>query len=175
MSTWKTLYQKVIHKNPYFSLREDCVVKPNGKEGKYYVVEKHESVFMLPITDTGEIYLVKQFRYPTQTWSWEVPAGSTDGQEPLVAAQRELQEECGLSAASWEEVYELPVGPGLSNNIGHVYIARGLTVVGDDRQAEEGIVDCRSFSLDEIKKMIRSRELMDGPSLAALAITQWAI
>jgi len=173
MSTWKTLDQKVIHTNPYFNLREDLVIKPSGQGGKYYVVEKHESVFMIPINSAGEIYLVKQFRYPTQTWSWEVPAGSTNGQEPLEAAQRELQEECGLSAASWEEVYEFPVGPGLSNNVAHVFIAKGLTMVGDDRQEEEGIVDCRPFSLDEIKKMIKSRKLIDGPSISALAIALW--
>ena len=173
MSTWKTLDKKVIHTNPYFSLREDSVIKPNGKPGKYYVVEKHESVFMLPFNSAGEIYLIKQFRYPTQTWSWEIPAGSTDGQDPLEAAQRELQEECGLRAASWEKIYELPVGPGLSNNVGHIYIAKGLTVVGNDRQVDEGIVDCRAFPIDVIKKMIRSGELRDGPSISALAIALW--
>jgi 8-oxo-dGTP pyrophosphatase MutT (NUDIX family) len=173
MSTWKNLDSKIIHTNPYFSIREDSIIKPTGDEGKYYVVEKHQSVFMIPINNAGEIYLIKQFRYPTQTWSWEIPAGSTDGEEPQEAAQRELQEECGLSAASWKKIYELPVGPGLSNNIGHVYIARSLTVVGNDRQQDEGIVDCRPFPLDEIKKMIKSGELRDGPSISALAIAFW--
>jgi len=173
MTYWKTLSQKRVYSNPYFSIREDKVVRPNGKSSSYYIVDKHESVFILPMNSLKEVCLIKQFRYPTNTWSWEVPAGSTDGQEPLIAAQRELQEETGLIANSWEEIAKFPIGAGLSNNIGHIFIAKDIISIGENRQEEEGIVDCQYFSIDIIKKMLISGEMQDGPSISALAIAFW--
>lgn len=168
---WELKKSENIHSNPFFSVREDKVIKPNGEDGIYYVVEKKESVFIVPINSLGEIYLIKQFRYPTKTWSWEVPAGAIEtGEEPIEAAERELQEETGLKAASWEKIGILPIGPGLSDNIGHLFVANGLSLIGNDKKEEEGIVDCKSFSTDQIKEMILNKELIDVPSLAMLTI-----
>ena len=169
MNTWDKISQKIVLENEFFSVREDKVIKPNGEGGTYFVVEKQESVFVVPVNNDNEIFLIKQFRYPTQTWSWELPAGAIDaGETPLEAAERELQEETGLKAANIEKLGSLPTGPGLSNNIGHAFVATGLTYIGNDKQEEEGITDCKSFTIEKIKDMVKNGEMIDVPSLAFL-------
>ncbi len=161
--------KKVVHQNPWFKVTEETFIKPNGAECTFYVVNRGVAVFILPIDKDGSIYLIKQFRHPTQTWGWELPAGSTDGEEPIVAAKRELQEETGLVAGKWGLVGIIHLTPGVSTNITHIYIAQDLVQTDQNEQEEEGIIDCRKFTMDEIKNMVASGEIHDGPTLASIA------
>lgn len=171
---WKTIESQTVHSNPWFKVTRDQVVTNFDKQKVFYVIRKSPASFVVPISVSGEIYLIKQFRYATRTWGWELPAGSTDFEDPLEAAKRELQEETGLKANEWEKVGTIHLTPGVSNNITHMYIAKDLVQTSYNTQKEEGIVDVKRFSLTEIKQMIKSGDILDAPTIAILARAFWA-
>ena len=115
---WLTAASERVYENPWISVREDRVVRPDGEPGIYGVVHyKNVAVGVLPVED-GYTYLVGQYRYPLDQYSWEIPEGGCpEGEEPLSAAQRELREETGLEAGSWRKLGEAH----LSNSVADEY------------------------------------------------------
>jgi len=102
--SWPVRSTRVAYENPWIVVREDEVVRPDGSEGVYGVVElRRPAVFVVAVTDADEVVLVTVDRH-TVGPSVEVPAGGTDGEDPIVAARRELAEETGLEAGTWRQV-----------------------------------------------------------------------
>src|SRR3712207_4165057 len=101
---WKTVDSRTVYDNPWINVREDQVIRPDGAPGIYGVVHmKNQAIAVLPMDKDGSIYLVGQYRYTLNAYSWEIPeGGSPEGEDPLETAQRELLEETGLVAASWK-------------------------------------------------------------------------
>ena len=99
INPWKKISSQKIYQNQWFSLREDQVISPGGEKSIYGVVETSPAIAIVPLTSKLETYLVGQYRYPLNTYSWEVPEGGADPDESnLEAAKRELIEETGLRA-----------------------------------------------------------------------------
>lgn len=100
MEKWKKLDSKIVHKNPWYQVREDEVIMPDGNEGKYYLVDNLNSVAVIAEDKDRKIYLVGQTRYPVgNIYSWEiVTGGMKKGKFSLAAAKQELEEEVGLVA-----------------------------------------------------------------------------
>jgi len=90
IGNWKKLSSKVIHENPYYSVREDDVIKPDGSKGTYNVVVTKGAVFIVALDDERNVYLERLHRYTNNNQSIEIPAGGTDGEDHLTAAKREL-------------------------------------------------------------------------------------
>src|SRR5918999_6581096 len=113
-SPWRTVSSRRVYENPRISLRGDQVVRPDGEPGIYGVVHyKNVAVGILAVED-DHVYLVGQYRYPLEMYSWEIPEGGCpEGEEPLGAARRELREETGLEATSWRKLGEA----GLSKSV----------------------------------------------------------
>jgi len=172
---YDTLSSEIVFTSPYFEIAKEKFVRHDGKEGEYWVLNKHPSVFILAVSEDGKIYFVKQFRYPTKRWSLELPAGGTDGEVPLDAAKRELWEETGLKAHKWIALGTYQVAPGLSTNIGHIFVAKALEMTKENRQEEEGIAECIKLSIPEIKERIRNGELSDGPTLGVFGKVLWGL
>lgn len=102
---WRLVSSRQIYRNPWISLREDQVIQPDGNPGIYGVVESRIATGVVALTANDEIVLVGQYRYPTECYSWEIPEGGAEiGEDPLSAIQRELAEEAGLSALSWQRL-----------------------------------------------------------------------
>jgi 8-oxo-dGTP pyrophosphatase MutT (NUDIX family) len=152
ISKWKKVASKIVHKNAWFSVRQDKVITPLGGNGQYNVIQRHPCVCIVPLNEDNEVYLIELFRYPTSRYSLEIPTGSSDGENILTAAKRELKEETGLVAKSWRRVGKFEVANGISNEIGYVYIARGLKSVPGNKQAEEGI---RKVMIVPFKKALK--------------------
>lgn len=140
-SPWRTLSSRIAYKNPWIRVREDRVIRPDGKEGLYGVVEIRPSVGVVALNERGEIVLVGQWRYPHDRYSWEIPrGGSHDGEtDMLAAAQRELAEEAGVVAREWEYLGAVDCCNGVVNDVQTLFIARELAIVDTNPDPEEQI------------------------------------
>ena len=170
MNDWKTLTSKVVHKNPRFSVREDEVVTPNGKNAVFYVIDRPPVVFIIPLTRDNEVYLIHTNRYFTRKSNWEIPAGSSDNQDELSAAKRELKEETGLTAKDWLKLGELEVAAGMTGQMSHVFVAKDVELTKENDQLDEDIDNMKKVPFKEVLQMIENGEIVNGPSMAALML-----
>ena len=163
---------RIAYENRWLRLREDVVRRQDGSEGLYGVVERSDFVVVAPLQD-GRLTLVEQYRYPVRRRLWELPMGTweqTPASDPALLAAAELQEETGWHAARM--VYAGPVlqGPGYCNQLGHVFLATELTPGPTAHEPSEQGMICREFDLATVDAMIRDGALLDGMTLAALAL-----
>lgn len=165
---WKVLGSDAVYENPWISIREDQVVRPDGEPGIYGVVHyKNAAVGVLPVQD-DHIYLVGQYRYPLGQYSWEIPEGGCPGdEEPLDAARRELEEETGLVAGEWERLGEAH----LSNSVGDEYavwfVATDLEA-GERRPNGTEVIGVRRVHFDDALAMALDGGITDSLSLIAI-------
>lgn len=172
MPPWPVSASRTAYENPWIRVVEDDVTRPDGSAGTYGVVELHHpAVFVVALTDALEVILVTVDRHTVGS-SIEVPSGGSDGQEPHVAAARELREEAGLRAEDWLEVASMWSLNGVCRAPAIVYLATGLTaVVGDQTgpaQEVEGITAVQSVPWAAVVDMIRGGQITDNESVAAL-------
>ena len=171
--TWPVRATRVVYENPWIRVREDAVTRPDGSDGIFGVVEvQRPAVFVVALTDEDEIVLVTVDRH-TVGPSVEVPAGGTDGEDPLVAARRELAEETGLVAGEWRQVGAMNALNGVCRAPEVVFLATGLEPArgaGNDPAArhEEGIRDVRRVPVADVLTLVADGTITDGETIAAL-------
>lgn len=173
---WRTTASRTAYENAWLRVREDDVVRPDGRPGIYGVVEvRQPAVFVVPLTEADELVLVELFRYTTGVTGLEVPAGGSDGQDPLVAARRELREETGLAASTWRRLGRVESLNGVADARGEVFLATGLREVGGAETEVEGITGRRSVPFGELAAMIGRGEITDNETLGALMLAVVAL
>lgn len=175
--SWQTLDTRTVYENRWIRVREDEVVRPDGSRGIYGVVDVQQpAVFVVALTAAEEVVLVSLQRYTIGRRSLEVPAGATDGEDPLVAAQRELREETGLVAASWKPLGAMNALNGVANAPELVFLATELSDGGSgDERAEEGIDAVLRVPFGEALQRIGTGEIVDGETIASLALAGIAL
>lgn len=167
---WRTRGTRTVYENRWIHVREDEVTGPDG-DGIYGVVRmQHPAVFVVALDEQDRVCLVAVDRYTTGR-SWEVPAGGSDGEDPLLAARRELEEEAGLTAAEWIPLGTMNALNGIAEAPEHVFLARGLSAGADAAatQHEEGIVEMAWVPFAEALAMVSDGRIRDGETIAALA------
>jgi 8-oxo-dGTP pyrophosphatase MutT (NUDIX family) len=166
---WKTVSSHPVYENPWIAVREDQVLRPDGSPGIYGVVHfKNRAVGVLPVDDTGRVWLVGQYRYPLDAYSWEIPeGGGPESEPPEVTARRELREETGLSAGRLELVATAHLSNSVSDEVGYVFRATGLTQGAVEPEGTERIVVQR-FDWEEVRAMLKRGEITDSLSVIAL-------
>jgi len=164
----KTMKSEKIYEGKILSVRIDTVELPDKKYSKREIVEHPGAVAIIPITDDGEIILVKQFRKAVESELLEIPAGKLEiGEEPLNCAIRELKEETGYTAKELNHVLEFFTSPGFSNEKMHLYIATGL----EDGEAEpesDEYIDVIKIKIDELVKMINDGTIIDSKTIIGI-------
>lgn len=167
---WPVTSTETKYANHWMSVREDRVVRPDGTPGIFGVMTvRNASVFVVALTEDECVWMVEVDRH-TVGPSLEVPSGGSDGQEPLVAAQRELAEETGLVAEHWRKIGEMDALNGICEAPEHVFLATGLSSAATDlvEPDAEGITSARPIPWTEALSMVAHGEIRDGETIAAL-------
>jgi 8-oxo-dGTP pyrophosphatase MutT (NUDIX family) len=168
----KRVSSSEIYVNPWLSLREDQIVRADGSAGIYSVVDKPTGVVVIP-RDGDRMFLVEQFRYAVNARRWEFPAGTAPDRvvvPPPDLAARELAEETGLVAERLTEIGILDVAPGFSSQRQVVFLAERLHAGPTAREHEEQDMDARWWRTAEIWDAVRSGQICDAQTLAALTL-----
>ena len=167
--SWKKISSRTVYENDWMRVLEDHVRNPGGGENQYgYVHFKNRAIAIVPLDDDGNTWLVGQDRYTLGEYSWELPMGGAPLDEvPLDAAKRELREETGLSASRWSEVMRLHTSNSITDELGIVYVAEGLTE-GETAFEETEDLQIRKLPFADAVQLVHRGEITDAISVAAI-------
>lgn len=177
MASYAVASSHVVHDGVFFRVRVDEVRMPDGRLARREIAEQTRAIAVVPLDDQGRVTLIRQYRHALGERMLEVPAGKLDveGEEPLMAARRELAEETGLAADRWQLLIEFHNSAGWTNESTLVYLATGLheTASPDGFQAEHEEIEIEivRVSLQQAVAMIRRDELTDAKTVIGLLLT----
>lgn len=166
---WQITGEENIYDNPWIRLTEYQVIDPSGGKGIYGKVHfKNVAVGVIPIDQENHTWLVGQYRFPLQQYSWEIPEGGAPvGTDPLLSAKRELQEETGLTAGQWEEFLTMHLSNSVADELSIVYLATDLQA-GTATPEETEQLQVKRVPLETAFAMVAKGEITDAISVAAL-------
>jgi 8-oxo-dGTP pyrophosphatase MutT (NUDIX family) len=166
---WQTLSSRIVYENPWISIRHEEVINPGGGAGIYGVVHmRNTATGVVPLDAEGYTYLVGQYRYTLNEYSWEIPeGGSPEGTDPLESAKRELQEETGFSAAKWTILSRIHTSNSVTDEAGFIYLAEELTA-GDTAPEETEDLKVWRLPLKEAVQLVMDNRITDSISIAGL-------
>lgn len=166
---WEKLSSEKLLENPYFAVRSDKLRLPDGAvKDPYYVIERPDAAIVFPVTEAGEVVLVRQYRPPLETMELGLPAGLVEsGEEPEAAARRELSEETGYSGGDWEELGSLASSPSLKDNWAYLFLARGVKRSSDQNPDEFERLELVEVPLAELPGLVYSGGIVSSSGVAA--------
>lgn len=165
-----TLARNIVWSCPWYSVRRDRLILPNGRHGSYYVVVKAPAVWIIPVTARGQIALLRNYRHTVNDWCWEIPAGSVEpGQTLEEAARAELREEVGGTAEALDYLGQSYIANGISDEVGHFFLATNVTL-GEPQHETAEVMEIHLKPIAEVLRMARANEISDAPSALALLL-----
>lgn len=168
-NNWKTLSSKTVYENAWLEISHREVINPAGKDGIYGVVKfKNKALGIIPIDENGNIYLVGQFRYTLNEYSWEIPEGGGPFDEDVLdAAKRELKEETGLLASNWTNLSRIHTSNSATDEEGFLFLAEGLSQSEAEPEETEEL-QVKKIHLSEAVEMVMRSEITDAISIAGI-------
>jgi ADP-ribose pyrophosphatase len=167
--SWKKLSSKIVYKNKWMEVTEDKVKTNFNKLLTFGVVRKRPGVLIIP-WDGHFFYLVGQYRYSVDKFSWEFPQGHYEHKSIRQTAQKELNEETGLLAKNIREIGKLYLAPGHHSQICHVFLATNLIEGRRELEESEQGMRRKKVTFKELRNMIIKGTVKDSPTIAALGM-----
>lgn len=169
INPWKTLSSRAIYDNPWMSVREDQVINPRGGDGIYGVVSfKNKAIGIIPVDAEGYTWLVGQYRYPLNEYSWEIPMGGGPLEiNVLESAKRELKEETGFTAEKWTMIARIHTSNSVTDEEGFVFLAEELTAGETEFEDTEELALWR-VSLREAIDLVMDNRITDSLSVGGI-------
>ena len=163
--------RQVRYRGRVVELYLDRVRDDRGGRHWREVVGHRPAVAVVPLLAPDRILLIRQYRYAVRRFLWELPAGLVEtGESPARAARRELEEETGYQARHWRLARRIYSSPGFSQEIIHLFIAQGLTRVGNTRLDPDEFVSAKAWSLPAARAVLRQGSAQDGKTLLGVQL-----
>jgi ADP-ribose pyrophosphatase len=172
---WQIVTQRQVYQDPWVQVRRDEVIRPDGRPGTFCVVDLKPGVSVLPLDEQQNVHLTKEFHYGVGRVTVETVSGGIEpGESALATAQRELQEELGLDAASWTEMGTCD--PFTANVVSptRLYLAQNLTHGRPDREGTE-LIGHVTMPLDEAVRQVVDSRITHAPSCLLILKTHLAL
>ena len=166
---WQTQSQREVYDNPWITVHEDQVINPRGGTNIYgWVHFKNKAIGIVPVDDQLNTWLVGQYRYTLDEYSWEIPMGGGAGdQDPLESARRELKEETGLAAQRWEKIMRIHTSNSVTDEEGFIFLAQDLTP-GETEFDDTEDLQIRKLPLANALAMALNGEITDAISISGI-------
>jgi ADP-ribose pyrophosphatase len=167
--SWKTLGRSYLYRNPWCAFRVDEVVLPGGTQIEYGVLESKGFAAVVPVTDDGNVVLVRQWRQPLETFTLELPSGGVDeGEDPEEAAGRELLEETGYQATDLEHLLSAHTSTGRTNEVCHLFRCWAIRDPEGPRPEPTEFIRVVELPLEEALGKVSSGGITDAATVLGL-------
>jgi 8-oxo-dGTP pyrophosphatase MutT (NUDIX family) len=166
---WKITGQKPVYDNPWINVTEYDVINPSGGKGIYGKVHfKNLAIGIIPLDKSLNTWLVGQYRFSLNQYSWEIPeGGGLLDLDPLDSAKRELLEETGLFANQWELLLKMHLSNSVTDELAIIYLARDLEQHNPEPEETEQLI-IKKLPFDEAYNMVEEGTITDSITVAAI-------
>ena len=170
---WTLLNKKDVYESPWISVSHHDILNPAGNPGTYSVVHfKNFAIGVLPLDENFNTWIVGQYRYPFNMFTWEIPEGGGPLDiDPLESAKRELEEECGIIASKFTFIQHMQLSNSATDEVAYLYIAQGLSFT-QSQPGEDEELHVRKIPFDVLYEMVLSGEVTDSLTVAAVLKTK---
>ncbi len=167
---WEIISSKYLLESKWINVRKDKVRMPKGVElDDFYILEYPDWINVIAITEEGDFVLERQYRHGTQTVEYEICAGVIEkGEEPIVAAQRELYEETGFGGGEWSLYCVTAPNPAAMTNRNYTFLAKGVKQISSQHLERTEDIDVIVVSREEVKQILKDGKMMQGIMQAPL-------
>lgn len=171
---WKTISTEDVYENPWIKVEHHQVLNPAGGKGIYGKVHfKNKAIGIVALDENKNTWLVGQYRYTLNQWSWEIPEGGGPiGSDPLESAKRELKEETGLSANKWTQLLRTHLSNSVSDEEGFIFLAEELTLGKAELEDTEADMKVWKLPFKEALQMVLDRKITDSLSVMGLLMAE---
>ena len=167
---WKRRSSKYLFESKWYNVRQDEVTLPNGDDITYTLIEHQGFVMVVPLLDDGRVVMEEVYRYTVQRNLLECPSGGLDGEDPEVAAKRELEEETGYRARTLICLGRFVGSSGISSEEYTIYLARDLSSDGTIARENTEQIEVKLISLQQLRSMALRGEIVDAPSALGILL-----
>jgi ADP-ribose pyrophosphatase len=166
---WKTLETELVYESPWIAILKNKVINPAGNPAVYSTIKfKNKAIGVIPLDENDHTWIVGQYRYPVDAYSWEIPEGGGHPDVPYEeTAARELLEETGIRAEKFTKLMTMHLSNSASDEEAIVYVATGLSF-GQSEPEETEVLQIKKIPFQRLLEMVMNNEISDAITVAAV-------